>query len=257
MITQAEFIEAIRAEFPDDRLTYQKGIPTIHPQSASEATAFLKLVNKHRRKTFITGFGNNLAPMGKSFEEMVVVRTDRLNQVHEISEPKLFMKVGAGFPVREARQALAPKGLFFAPEKLPYVGSFGGAAAVGLSGQLRGNLIPFGKYLLQAEIVTAAGEVIAPGSATFKGGSEGDFVKAFSPSWGLFGLIVSLTVRVLPTSEEHEYAEYRMLGIDRTAFRSAFDPSNKSTDAEYLRKIKARFDPAEVLPIVDSESRGA
>ena len=41
-----QFISVISSQFPDDRLTYQKGIPTFHPESSDEAANLFKLANK-------------------------------------------------------------------------------------------------------------------------------------------------------------------------------------------------------------------
>ena len=71
MTRRDEFVSIIKSEFPDDRLTYQKSVPTFHPQSAEDAAALFRLANKHHQKLFITGFGNSIDPQGEAFTDMV------------------------------------------------------------------------------------------------------------------------------------------------------------------------------------------
>ena len=94
------------------------------------------------------------------------------------------------------------------------------------------------------------GDIIEPGSVCFKSVSGYDVVKLYSPSWGLLGLVVSATFRVMPESGQPDFATMAMKGVERDRFLKAFDKSNPSIDAEYVRKIRAKFDPRSVLPIV-------
>lgn len=244
------FIKIIGEEFHEDRLTFQKGIATFHPQGADEASRLFKLASRERQKLYITGFGNNIDPLGEPFTSMVVVRTDRLNDLIEVSEQNLYVRVGAGYPLRETNIDIAPSKLFLPHANLPYVGSAGGAVAVNLTGDLRGHPVPIKRFLIKAQVVTADGEIIEPGSVCFKSVSGYDIVKIFAPSWGLLGLLVSLTFRVVPQAGLEEYEAMKMEEIDRENFLSGLDQHNQDVDAEYSRKIKAHFDPAGILPIV-------
>jgi len=245
-----EFVNSLKSEFPEDRLTYQKAVATFHPESAEEAAQFLKLANKQRQKIYITGFGNNIDPLGEPYESMVVIRTDRLNDLLEVSAENFFVKVGSGFPLREINLHLKEESLWLPHSALPYVGSVGGAVAVNLSADLSGHDLPIKKYFIQAEIVTPEGEIITPGSVCFKSVSGYDIVKIFTPSWGLLGLVVSAAFRVMPLTASDEFATMRMHAVDRKHFLSGLEASNQDTDAVYSRKIKDKFDPQAILPIV-------
>lgn len=250
MSSRDQFLSVIRSEFPEDRLTWQKGIPTFHPESAVEASRFLKLVNREQQRTFVTGFGNHIDPVGEAFAEMVTIRTDRLNRLLEVSPPDFYVTVGAGYPVREINQHITAEHLYLPHGSLPYVGSVGGAVAVNLSARLHTYDLPLKRHLIKAEIVTPEGEIVTPGSVCFKSVSGYDIVKLFAGSWGLLGLIVSATFRVLPDSAAPEYAPMVMNRVDRANFLAGLDVANDKTDALYSRKIKAKFDPNGVLPIV-------
>jgi len=244
------FLQAIKTEFPDDRLTWQKRLPTFHPESAEEAAFLFKLAMREKQHLYITGFGNNIDPVGDRFTDLVIVRTDRLNAIHEISDADLYVKVGAGYPLRELMLSLTEKKLFLPHASLPYVGSAGGAVAINLTAELNGHDLPLKKYFIQSEIVTPQGQVVKLGSVCFKSVSGYDVVKVYAPSWGLLGLIVSATFRVLPLTAADEYAAMTMKPIDRAHFLSGLDESSEDVDVNYSRKIKAKFDPDGILPVV-------
>lgn len=243
------FLGRVADQFPADRVTYQKGIATFHPESVEEGAGIIKLANKTGQKLFITGFGNCIDPAGDWFEDKVAIRTDRLNRLHEIAREDFFVRVGAGYPLRELNGHLAEAGLFFPHASLPYVGSAGGAVSVNLDAEVARHAWPIKKYLIQAEIVTPQGEIINPGSVCFKSVSGYDVVKIFAPSWGILGLIVSVTFRVLPVVAAEEYLSMKMKEVDRAGFLAGFDDNNQNADAIYSRRIKNKFDPGNVLPI--------
>ncbi len=245
------FIEIIKAEFPDDRLTYQKAIPTFHPESTEEAAKLLRLANQQRCKIYITGFGNNVDPQGERFGQVLSIRTDRLNDVLELAAEDFYIAVGSGFPLREINEYVRKHALPLSlPHSyLPYVGSVGGAIAAGLSADLKGHDFPLKKYLLKAEIVTPEGEIIAPGSGCFKSVSGYDIVKIFANSWGLLGLIVSATFRLVPDELAPDFDGMKMKPIERERFLRALVDS-EAPEADYSRRIRSKFDPNGILPIV-------
>ena len=245
-----EFIRIIKSEFPDDRLTYQKAIPTFHPESAEDAARLFQLANKHHQKLFITGFGNNLDPIGEPFADLITVRTDRLNDFIESSAMDYFVTVGSGYPLREINLRLKEEKLMLPHSSLPYIGSVGGALAAGLSSELHGHDFPLKKYFIRAQIVMPSGEIIEPGSSCFKSVSGYDVVKIFSGSWGLLGLIVSATFRIMPDSAAEEFAEMRQKAVDHELLLAGLEPSNEAVDAEYCRKVKRKLDPGDILPVV-------
>ncbi len=250
MVELSDVIAIIRSEFPDDRLTYQKAVPTFHPESAAEAAKLFKLANRYGQKIFITGFGNNIDPVGEPFVNMLSVRTDRLSTLLEVAPQDFFITVGSGYPLQQINLQLEGIKLCLPHSSLPYVGSVGGAIAVGLNAELDSQDLPLKKYFIKAEIVTPEGDVIRPGSACFKSVSGYDIVKIFFNSWGLLGLIVSATFRVMPTATAAGLSSMKMKAIDRDSFLIGLAENNPSADAVCSRKLKDKFDPHGILPIV-------
>ena len=244
------FIKAVGNEFSDDRLTYQKSIPTFHPETPDEAASFFKLADKLGQKLFITGFGNIINPEGELFENLVTIRTDRLNQLTEVVAGDYYIIVGSGYPLKELNIALKKHGFFLPHADLPYVGSVGGALASGLSANYKGHKLPISRYFLKADIAMPEGNLIRPGSGCFKSVSGFDIVRVFSPSWGLLGFIANVWLRVLPLSEYPDYQDITMQPIDFNRFVRVYNDPGESASAKYSLKIKSKFDPKNTLPLI-------
>ncbi len=247
--TVARFLDSVASLFPDDRLTYQKGIPTFHPESASEAGLFISQANDFGQKLFITGFGNNIDPVGDRFARIVSIRNDRLNAIISCEEQALRVEVGSGFPLRELNIKLRGTATFNPMAALPYVGSVGGAIAVGLSADrsVRSTTsapVSISRFLLGLTVVTPTGEIRTIGTSDNKSSSQEDFARAYSPSWGLLGFIVSATLRLLPDSAHSEWRGLKQRGIDQEQFLA-----NLRDENSYLGKVRAKFDSRELFPI--------
>ena len=104
-------IQEIKSQFHDDRLTYQKGLPTFHPENAEETASLFKIANKNNQQLFIAGFGNYILPEGDGFENILVVKSDRLNQYVQTVTDDYYIKIGAGFPLSEINTILKDKKL--------------------------------------------------------------------------------------------------------------------------------------------------
>jgi FAD/FMN-containing dehydrogenase len=247
-----KFIENIRNEFPEDRLTWQKGVPTFHPESVNETAKLFAMAGRLRQELYITGFGNNITPVGEEFDGIVVVKSDRMGRLLDVAAKDLYAVVGAGYPLRELNKNLAKYGLFLPHADLPYVGSVGGALAVGLSARRNDDPHPLsiGKFFIMAEIATPDGNVINPGSACFKSVSGLDIVKIFSPSWGLLGMITAATFRILPVTARDEYPGFTQESIEYGQFAKLYREPGDNQSAQYSIKIKNKFDPEGILPLI-------
>ena len=252
-MTANKFIDIISREFPDDRLTYQKAVPTFHPESAHEAARLFELANQYHQSLYVTGFGNNIVPVGDKFAKTIAVHTDRLNQLINVVPGDFYVEVGAGYPLRELNLHLKEFGLFLPHADLPYVGSVGGALATGLSAMRHEHLLPIGRYFIMAEIAVPEGKVIKPGSACFKSVSGLDIVKIFSPSWGTLGMIATATFRVLPITVREEYEDMKMLPIEYEKFARIYNNPGENQSAVYSLKIKDKFDAKNILPFISTE----
>ncbi len=250
MTEQSEFIQQLANEFPENRITRRNDHSAFHPESAAEAAFFFKLANRFQQPVFISGYDTNLDSSASDLKNLLIIKTDRLNALHEIVAPDLYVTVGAGFRLSDLNPQLRNHHLFVPHSYLSYPGSAGGAVAVNLTASLNDYLLPIKKYFIKAEIVTPEGDIITPGSVCFKSVAGYDIVKIFASSWGLLGLIVKVTFRTLPLSAAEEFVGMKMSAVERVNFLKGLEESDNAADVVYSRKIKNKFDPNGILPVV-------
>ena len=237
----------LRAAYPD-RLTWQKTIPTFHPQSPKDAADLFVRAKQHNQKIYISGFGNNIDPVGKQFADLLVLKSDRLNTIAAIAAADFYVTVGAGYPLKEINKVLADHNLWFPLGDTNYPGSLGGAMAAGLSGFDGAHTVALSRSLLSVTAVLPDGSIVRPGAVTFKSVSGYDMSRLFFNSWGLLGMIITLSFRVLPLSKKQEAPHIVLNTADRNRFLEALQ--GPASLAGICRKIKAEFDPDNRLPVV-------
>lgn len=230
-----------------DRLTWQKTIPTFHPESPEEAADLFTRAARYSQKLYISGFGNNIDPVGKPFADFLVLKSDRLNEIDNIEAADFYVTVGAGYPLKEINKELAGYNLWFPFGETNYPGSFGGAIAAGLSGFDGSHPIPLSRFLLSVTAVLPDSSIVRPGAATFKSVSGYDISRLFYNSWGLLGMLIKLSFRVLPLSKKQEYPHIVLNAMDRKRFLQNLQGATPSS--ELSRKIKTEYDPDNLLPV--------
>jgi len=245
MIRQLE--NEIRQCYPDG-LTWQKSIPTFHPESDQQAADMFRLAGKRRQQLYISGFNNNIEPVGDPFSELLVIKSDRLNAIAAVAAQDFYVTVGAGYPLMELRHVLDRHGLFFPFSDTGYAGSCGGALASGLTASDGHHTVPLSRYLLSVTAVLPDGTVVKPGAVTFKSVSGYDISRIFFNSWGAIGMIIELSFRVLPQSKRNETPPLTLFRPDREAF--VHELRGDSPLAKICRKIKTEYDPLDLLPVL-------
>ncbi|MCK5124839.1 MAG: FAD-binding oxidoreductase [candidate division Zixibacteria bacterium] len=229
-------------------LTWQKSIATFHPESSAEIADIFNRMRKYKQQGFISGYGNEIDPVGMTFSEMLVLKSDRLNGVIEIGDKDFYITVGSGYPLKEINKTLAEHNLWFPFGETNYPGSFGGALAVGLAGSDGTHTVPFSRYLLSVEAVLPDGSIVTPGALTFKSVSGYDVSRLFYNSWGTLGMLTTLSFRVLPLAKKDELPRIMLYSADHGSFVDEL--RGKSALSKMCRNIKSEFDTDSILPIV-------
>lgn len=134
------------------------------------------------------------APRGEAFE----VRELRGITSHEPSE--LVVTALGGTPLAELEAALAERGQCLPFEPPHYAGgaTVGGMAAAGLSGPARAAVGSARDYVLGATLLNGRGEVLRFGGTVMKNVAGYDVSRLLVGSFGMFGVICELSLKVLP-----------------------------------------------------------
>lgn len=239
-----QFENELSEAYPDG-LTWQKRISTFHPETAAEAADVFRRVTRYKQKVFISGFGNLIDPVGDRFKSTLIIKTDRLNGIEEINADDFHITVGSGYPLKEINKVIKKQNLWFPFGDNNYPGSFGGALASGLRATKENNQHPLSRHLLSVTAVLADGTIISPGSKTYKSISGVDLSGIFYNSWGMLGIIISLSWKILPLAEKRSYPRLSLMSSNRDSVLR--QKGDDSALAEVCRTIRKESDPHQLL----------
>lgn len=168
----------------------------VHPASAAEVAAVLKIANNYRIPVVPWGGGSGSQGGALSTFGGIMLDTKRLNRIIEIDEKSLTVTAQAGINGSQLEWALNEKGL-----TLPHYPASANCATLGGYLAPRGTGTISTKYgkaedmVLSMEVVLPTGEIIrTPPVPQHAAGP--DFFRLFLGSEGTFGVITEATMQV-------------------------------------------------------------
>jgi glycolate dehydrogenase FAD-binding subunit len=147
--------------------------------------------------------------------------------IDSIQADEMIVSCGAATLVPDLVAALADVGQTIA---LPPTGTVGGALSVGLSDVRRLGYGPIRDVLLQAEYVSAGGEVVKAGGPTVKNVSGFDLCRLLVGSRGTLGFIGAVILRTRPLPMLSQW--YRCDGPPWEVLARLFHPMSVLWDGE-------------------------
>jgi glycolate oxidase len=200
--------DAVKEKFPPEAV--------LLPRSAEEIARVLKLANEARFPVTARGGGVGYTGGAVPLEGGIVIGTDRMNHVKEISADDLYVVTEPGVTTYALQQAVEAHGLFYPPDPASYKDSFIGGNIAENAGGIRSAKYGVTKhYVLGLEVVTPTGEIIRTGGRVTKNVVGFDLTGLICGSEGMLGIITEATLRLLPLPES--------TGTVRATFRSMKD----------------------------------
>lgn len=186
--------DAVKEKFPPEAVVF--------PESTNEVSEILKLANEAKFPVTARGGGVGYTGGAVPLDGGIVLGTDRMNKILEISEENLYAICQPGIRTIEIQDAVADKGLLFPPDPASYKDSFIGGNIAENAGGMRTPKYGVTKHsVLGLEVVTATGEVIKTGGKTVKNVVGFDLTGLICGSEGMLGIITEATLRLLPMPE--------------------------------------------------------
>src|SRR5215203_3072547 len=186
--------DAVKEKFPPEAVVF--------PESTAEMVEILKLANEHVFPVTARGGGVGYTGGAVPVDGGIVIGTDRMNRIIEISVDDLYAVCQPGIRTIELQEAAAAKGLLFAPDPASYKDSFIGGNIAENAGGMRTPKYGVTKHhVLGLEVVTATGEVIRTGGRTVKNVVGFDLTGLMCGSEGMLGIITEATLKLLPMPE--------------------------------------------------------
>ncbi|MEP7213395.1 MAG: FAD-linked oxidase C-terminal domain-containing protein [Acidobacteriota bacterium] len=186
--------DAVKEKFPPEAVVF--------PESTAEMVEILKLANEFLFPVTARGGGVGYTGGAVPVDGGIVIGTDRMNKIIEISVDDLYAVCQPGITTYELQQAVEKQGLMFAPDPASYKDSFiGGNIAENAGGMRTPKYGVMKHHVLGLEVVTATGEIIRTGGKTVKNVVGFDLTGLMCGSEGMLGIITEATLKLLPMPE--------------------------------------------------------
>lgn len=186
--------DAVKEKFPPEAV--------LLPRTTAEIAAILRLANEERFPVTARGGGVGYTGGAVPIEGGVVIGTDRMKTIKEISADDLYVISEPGVTTYELQRAVEAQRLFYPPDPASYKESYIGGNIAENAGGMRSAKYGVTKhYVLGLEVVTPTGEIIRTGGKTSKNVVGFDLTGLMCGSEGMLGIITEATLRLIPLPE--------------------------------------------------------
>ncbi|SDI33700.1 glycolate oxidase subunit GlcD [Pseudomonas panipatensis] len=214
-VDKAALLAELRAALPDldilheaedlrpyecDGLSAYRSAPmlVVLPERVEQVQTLLRLCHRMQVPVVARGAGTGLSGGALPLEQGVLLIMARFKRILEIDPAGRFARVQPGVRNLAISLAAAPHGLYYAPDPSSQIAcSIGGNVAENAGGV---HCLKYGltvHNLLKVDIITIDGECLTLGSDALD--SPGfDLLALFTGSEGLLGVVVEVTVKLLP-----------------------------------------------------------
>src|SRR4051795_1633465 len=141
-----------------------------------------------------------------------VLDTRTLTGIVDYEPTELVLTARAGTPLREVETALAQAGqmLAFEPPHFGPEATLGGCIASGFSGPRRAAAGSVRDFVLGTRVLDAQGVDLRFGGQVMKNVAGFDVSRLMAGSFGTLGLILEVSLKVLPRYEEEQTLRFEM-----------------------------------------------
>jgi len=171
------------------------------PINIEQVQAIVRLCHEHRIPVIARGAGTGLSGGALPREDAVLISLARLNKILDIDRDQCLATVQPGVRNLAISEAVAAYGLYYAPDPSSQIAcSIGGNVAENSGGV---HCLKYGltvHNISQIRMVTIEGDLLTIGSHGLD--SPGyDLLALMTGSEGMLGIIVEITVKLLPIPE--------------------------------------------------------
>jgi len=186
----------------EDRSGWRSATPplaVVHAASVDDVQAAMRIAHASGTPVVPRGAGTGLAGGAIASPGAIVLDVSRMDRILEVSEADELAVVEPGVLNGDLNDALAPHGLWFAPDPASRaISSIGGNIATNAGGLLCAKYGVTREAVLGLAVVLADGRLLRTGHRTVKGVTGYDLTALLTGSEGTLGVIVEATVRLRP-----------------------------------------------------------
>ena len=213
--------EAERRPYECDGLSVYRQPPllVVLPETVEQVQRVLRLCSEHRVPVVARGAGTGLSGGALPLADGVLLSLAKFNRILDIDPRNRTARVQPGVRNLAISEAVAEHNLYYAPDPSSQIAcSIGGNVAENAGGV---HCLKYGltvHNILKLEIVTMSGERLTLGSDALDAPGF-DLLSLFTGSEGMLGVVVEVTVKLLPKPESVQ------------VLLAAFDDVEKAGDA--------------------------
>lgn len=177
----------------------QAGPTLVRPSTIEQVQTTVRLAAKYGLSLVPRGAGTGLSGGATATGSQIVLSTEKLNRVLEISPEDQVAVVEPGVLNGALNQELEPLGLFYAPDPASAaISTIGGNIATNAGGMRCAKYGVTRESVLALQVVLADGSLVSLGHRSIKGVTGLDLVSLLVGSEGTLGIVVQATVRIYP-----------------------------------------------------------
>ncbi|QHC62265.1 FAD-binding protein [Rathayibacter festucae] len=206
VLTDADVLEAYRH---DDAEWAPSGLPlaVVLAESAEDVAHAVRVAARAGLSVVPRGAGTGLSGGANALAGCLVVSLERMDAVLEIDADERFVVAQPGVINDALRAAVAEAGLWYPPDPASSaISTIGGNAATNAGGICCVKYGVTRDYVLGMKVVLADGSLVSLGRRTAKGVVGYDLTGLMVGSEGTLGIIVELTLRLLPLAGREQRA---------------------------------------------------
>ena len=189
-------LEAARAD-RSGHAAAGRPLAVIHAETVEHVQQTMRIATETRTSVVIRGAGTGLAGAANAGEGEIVLSTRRMTRILEIRADDLLAVVEPGILNADLNAALAPYGVWWAPDPASRdISTVGGNIATGAGGLLCAKYGVVRDAVLGIDLVLADGRLLRLGHRTVKGVTGLDLTSLVIGSEGTLGVVVGATLKL-------------------------------------------------------------
>ncbi|MGD8938489.1 MAG: FAD-linked oxidase C-terminal domain-containing protein [Gammaproteobacteria bacterium] len=186
-----------------DGLSAYRQIPklVLLPETIEQVQQIMRLCHAEKVPVVARGAGTGLSGGALPLAEGVILSLAKFNKILEVDHANRIARVEPGVRNLAISEAVAPLGLYYAPDPSSQIAcTIGGNVAENSGGV---HCLKYGltvHNVTRAKVITADGELITVGANALDAPGY-DFLALLTGSEGMLGVIVEVTVKLTPKSD--------------------------------------------------------
>ncbi|PWD51054.1 FAD-binding oxidoreductase [Serinibacter arcticus] len=178
---------------------YATPLAVVHAESLDDVVAVMRAAHATGTPVVPRGAGTGLSGGANAVDGCLILSLARLTTIREIDPAERYAVVEAGVINDDLRAAVAEHGLWYPPDPASSARStIGGNVATNAGGICCVKYGVTRDYVLGVTVVLADGSVARLGRRTAKGATGYDLTGLMVSSEGTLGVVVEVTLRLLP-----------------------------------------------------------